>query len=138
MPEECEWYGVSCISFDNGDGLGNQLVAESIVLPLNSLDGCLSPDLRLFTRLPALDLSQNNLKGTLLIEWKDWRYLNEFKMNNNSSSGTVPREYGPSGANLKLFHIGYNGITSVVPNSIGHWSNLTLLCAESNDFKGAA
>jgi Leucine-rich repeat (LRR) protein len=136
MPEECDWYGISCIDVDSGDGLGNQSVVESILLPLNSLQGRISPDLSMLTRLSYLDLSGNSLTGTFPVALSECGFLNELKIHNNSLTGTIPEEYGNLWNNLTHFSIFNNGFSGTLPDSIGQWSDLVWFNVEINDFFG--
>ena len=57
----CDWYGVTCDNSDEGEGYVDQHIIR-LELPNNGLSGKLSPSIGNFTRLEALDLSDNDIK----------------------------------------------------------------------------
>lgn len=106
--DECEWTGVVCDE-DTGD-----------VLEVNwgrqNMNGQLVPEMRHLDKLERLDLSENELVGSLdfLYETKS---LREIYLNDNQFSGTLSEQIGLIG-NLEKLYLGHNELTGQIPISL--------------------
>jgi len=83
----CDWYNVTCNDQDN---------ITSLVLRRSGLQGHLpGEEMALLTALEELDLSDNNLEGTLFTEIGSFSDLRILVLGKNAIEGTVPNElYG--------------------------------------------
>jgi hypothetical protein len=60
---ECEWYGVVCQS-DDGSSTGVEVI-RGLNLTGNGLDGTIPSDLAILSNLLVLDMSNNQLMGSI-------------------------------------------------------------------------
>ena len=92
----CLWYGVTC--------QGNSIT--TIALHQNRLSGTLPAslgnltalsDLSALAQLSILDLSSNQLNGTLPLSWSALAQLQELNLQSNALSGALPSSLGADG-----------------------------------------
>lgn len=88
-----------------------------------------------FPDLKEIDLSYNRLSGKLPENLEKNEKLQEFKVENNALSGTIPDEYAmPS---MAWFRFAKNRFTGSVPESFAKTSpKLNQLTLDDNDFSG--
>jgi len=96
-----------------------------IDLSSNGLQGTLPLELKLLKYLENLTLSNNHIRGTLPSEYSELNNLIELNLATNSITGSIPWEYegglGSSGFDLlKLLDLHVNKITGSIPSSIGN------------------
>ncbi|RLN08044.1 protein STRUBBELIG-RECEPTOR FAMILY 8-like isoform X1 [Panicum miliaceum] len=142
------WQGVTC----SGAGV------TEIKLPGIGLDGSLGYELSNLFSLKTLDLSNNNLHGSIPYQLPpNLTYLN---LASNSFSGTLPysiinmasieylnlshnslsNQMGDLFGNLSSLSeldVSFNKLTGDLPNSIGSLSNLSSLYMQNNQFAGS-
>ena len=101
--------------------------------PLNEWHG-VTTDAR--DRVVTLDLSHNNLSGSIPMEVEQLTYLEELKMGSNRISGEIPASIGQL-ANLNELDLNNNRLSGGIPVSIGQLSNLRVLSLTWNDLTGS-
>mmetsp|Transcript_19712 Transcript_19712/g.27201 ORF Transcript_19712/g.27201 Transcript_19712/m.27201 type:complete len:406 (+) Transcript_19712:140-1357(+) len=150
--DACEnsWYGVSCetnstdvlvlaLVYNNLRGtlpssLGTDLpFLRTLQLPSNALFGSIPS---LGEELEGLDLSSNNLNGTIsssLVSLESLEFLN---LRNNLFTGEIP-EFPLSGS-LMDFDFGNNFLNGTIPSSLANnLGNLTGITLDSNSLTGS-
>lgn len=110
----CTWPGVAC----TGDSI------TGLDLSSAGLKGVIAPEIGLLTSLTSLQLSNNQLTGTLPVAaLLALRQLAVLNLCNNSLSGSVPPELAAVPMNLKLLSIG----DCSLPCAPGYLCNATSL-----------
>ena len=84
----------------------------------------------------SIQLSGNNLTGTLPPEIGDLSRLSSLQIDNNNISGNIPSEIGNL-ADLTILFLDNNDFTGMVPESFGDLSKLEILYLDNNDLSGA-
>ena len=100
--------------------------------PLNEWHG-VTTDAR--DRVVTLDLSNNNLSGSIPMEVELLTYLEGLKLGSNRISGEIPASVGQL-ANLRELDLSNNRLTGGIPVSFGQLSNLRVLSLTWNDLSG--
>jgi Leucine-rich repeat (LRR) protein len=83
----------------------------------------------------ALDLSANNLSGTIPPEIGDLSALTDIQLHNNELSGTIPPEMGNLTA-LSSLNLYDNQISGIIPPEIGDLTSITTLYLYNNQIGG--
>lgn len=91
-----------------------------------SIDGCVT----------QLDLSSNNLNGTIPPELEDLSNLEQLLLANNQLSGNIPPELGNL-ASLLILDISNNQLSGSIPVELGNLPTLYLFYANSNQLTGS-
>ncbi len=86
-------------------------------------------------RVVELDLSENELNGTIPSELGSLTYLEELNLSQNQLSGTIPLELG-SLNNLTALSLFDNRLSGGIPSELGNLSNLELLALFENNLRG--
>ncbi len=86
-------------------------------------------------RVVELDLSENELNGTIPPELGSLLHLEELDLSNNQLSGTIPIDLGNL-TNLKVLSLYTNRLSGGIPSELGHLSNLELLALFENSLRG--
>jgi len=124
----CDWYGIDCSP--NGDYI------EVIAIPGNSIEssdayqlfGILSQGI---TRMRQLDLSDNQLKGSINESvFHVWTNLELLNLSGNQITGTIPSEIGTL-SSLTTLDLSNTNVTGTLPEEICSIENIsiTLPCA---------
>ncbi|CAH8343602.1 unnamed protein product [Eruca vesicaria subsp. sativa] len=128
----CSFFGVHCwrsnynkvISINlGGSGLEGEFTSdvklcsliESLNLTGNNLSGTLPSDI--FSSLPylvTLDLSNNNLAGKIPSSFSNMSYLNTLLLDHNRFTGRIPSELASS-PRLKQFSVTHNDLKGLIP-----------------------
>ena len=87
-------------------------------------------------RVTGLDLSLNNLDGTLPAELGLLTELEELNLTGNNLSDTIPSELGQL-SNLTLLALGDNVLTGPIPDSLVNLTNLVSLLLHNNMLSGS-
>jgi hypothetical protein len=128
---ECLWFGVTCTSNET---------LESIVMVGNGLMGSLVPEFAFLSDLTLLDLSHNQLEGTLPTEWgAPFSQLSHLSLAHNAFQGSLPPAWFYALSNLDTFNVQSNQLTGILPPmELALWSrNMKHLFLSGNRFKGA-
>ena len=108
---------------------------SEINLSENNLSGTLPAELAMLTRLEALILTDNQLTGTIPIELSQLRELASLDLNENRLRGAIPPEL----ANLTpmvYLDLSDNRFSGAIPIELGALSRLRTLALSSNDLNG--
>ncbi|XP_047067081.1 receptor kinase-like protein Xa21 [Lolium rigidum] len=119
------------------DELGTSRSLRYVNLAHNRLLG-LIPDFDKMTALQILDLSSNNLSGSIpssLGNVSLSRSLERINLGNNQIVGTIPVEIFNL-RNLQLLALDQNLLTGVIPSAIGNLGQLFVLTLAGNKFSG--
>ena len=102
----------------------------------NELSGSIPPELGNLSKLEWLVLSQNSLNGTIPSELSNLSKLSLMSVFSNELSGSIPPELGNL-ANLEGLSLGANRLSGTVPPELGSLTKLTLLYLHSNQLSGS-
>ena len=136
----CSWKGVFCFPRD-GSKKDTQYDGNNVVLELNFTQNLLKTDdlpKELFTTmqdLQILDLSHNELGGTLATEIGKLAALEGLYIGDNSFNGQIPTEIGQLSRLMNLYTHN-NELTGPVPSTIGNLLNLYGLGLHENALTG--
>ena len=83
-----------------------------------------------------LDLSENNLTGTLPVEWGGLSELQSLKLYFNSLSGSIPAELGQL-PELEELWLSSNSLSGPIPAELGQLSELEELWLNNNSLSGS-
>ena len=103
------------------------------------------------TKLRFLNLSQNQLSGTLPQELGQLRELQSLLLRGNRFTGALPRALGQDATvvltkrnaqiqaalNLEVLDVGANALSGTIPEELGSITTLKQLCLDSNTFTGS-
>ena len=135
---------VTKIELNGFDFVGGRLSAYFHHLPFlthlnlsrNRFITHIPPELGLSTRLRVLDLSHNDILGSLPSElYQLRRNLKEIKMHNVSLEGKIPDFLYHM--NLSHLDLGFNNLSGSISSEISHLSNLRFLHFGSNTLSGS-
>mmetsp|Transcript_13690 Transcript_13690/g.34430 ORF Transcript_13690/g.34430 Transcript_13690/m.34430 type:complete len:821 (+) Transcript_13690:219-2681(+) len=147
--DECQWGGVACgktvvdeITIDT-DGKGSnvpikstmkRLAVTSIVLADQNLKGSIVTELTVLPMLQVLDLSHNELQGTVS---EGFGSLQTLRLQYNALQGNIPKNLFSSKSVMKELNIGSNFMTGTIPDEVGLASQMTDLYLFGNKFTGS-
>lgn len=137
----CSWKGVFCSPRD-GSKKDTQYDGNNVVLELNLTQNLLKTDdlpKELYTTmqdLQILDLSHNELGGTLATEIGKLTALEGLYLGDNSFNGQIPTEIGQLSRLMNLYTHN-NELTGTVPSTIGNLLNLYGLGLHENSLTGS-
>ncbi|XVF82583.1 hypothetical protein PTKIN_Ptkin16aG0061300 [Pterospermum kingtungense] len=129
----CDWEGVRC-------GRRHQRVSTLNLVGLK-LAGIISPAIGNLTFLREADLSDNNLKGNIPVEFSHLRRLRYLNLSYNSLQGQLPFEL-TNCSNLQVLASSHNNLTGQIPFNLGvpptvyNLSSLTFLDLVENKLSG--
>ncbi len=87
-------------------------------------------------RVTALDLSRNNLTGTMPAELGNLSSLTNLSLVYNQLTGAIPTELG-SLSNLMRLYLTGNQLTGAIPPELGSLSNLEIIALAGNQLTGS-
>jgi len=141
---ECEWEGVNCGETNYVEYL--KLSRQGIKGNLANIFGNSIEDdednkfsYEIHRALPFMyyiDLSYNDLRGTLPASLADFSYLQALELQGNSLSGEIPTLYFDKMTSLVLLNVGENGLSGTLDTRIGQLSELQGLHLHENNFRG--
>lgn len=121
----CTMKGVTCAD-------GHVTVVS---LRKTGLAGALPPELQMFSRLKALDLSHNKLQGPIPRWITNFRLLEKLNLAENRLSGGLPLDLGNL-ASLDTLIVADNELSGVLPNDLSDLHALRRLDVAGNEFTG--
>ncbi|KAH9671760.1 MDIS1-interacting receptor like kinase 2 [Citrus sinensis] len=149
--DHCGWVGITCDYEGRITDIG---LAESKIkgelgrlnfscfpnlqyldLSNNNLSGSILSQIGSLSNLKYLDLDRNNLSGTIPKEIRSLRNLKVLDLSNNNLNGTIPKEIG-SLRNLEVLDLSSNNLNDTIPKEIGSLRNLKELDLSSNNLNG--
>jgi len=107
----------------------------AINLSENNLSGTLPTEIGVFSNLITLNLDHNAISGEIPAEIGNLSNLAELNLWINKLTGNIPTELGNL-TNLTVLDIGYNQLTGVVPSTLGALSNLEHIWLNDNQLDG--
>jgi Leucine-rich repeat (LRR) protein len=124
---ECQWVQGSDGNFCGQNG------TELLYLKQrnNALNGKLPNEILLLSSLTVIDLSMNQIGGTLLSGLGSMTALTFLSLDDNTLTGTLPSELGSLTALTELF-LGHNSFTGILPSALGSLTELRLLHLDEN------
>ncbi len=121
------WHGVSA---------DKQGLITGLYLNDNNLSGELPAELETLSDLRVLDLSGNQLTGSIPSEWADGLdVLLRLNLSDNELSGAIPAGLGNH--HLDTLNISYNQLDGEIPPELGNLVNLKELNLSHNELSGA-
>ena len=127
------------LSLDHWDGvtMGNS-PRRVTKLKLNgqSLAGRVPSGLGSLTSLRVLDLSDNDLTGTIPTALDGLINLEELRLNGNGLTGNIPAQLG-SLTSLRVLDLSENNLTGNLPTELGGLTRLRTLRLNENGFNGS-
>ncbi|GKB08330.1 kinase-like domain-containing protein, partial [Tanacetum coccineum] len=116
----------------------------SFILPDNILSGNIPEQiLQLPSLTIGLNLSQNSLSGTIPLDIKNLKMLNILDLSSNNLSGTITSSLGEcvtsslsSLGGLGVLDISQNNLSGKIPQFFDKWNSLEFLNLSFNDFEG--
>ncbi|XP_024038304.1 MDIS1-interacting receptor like kinase 2 [Citrus clementina] len=149
--DHCGWVGITCDYEGRITDIG---LAESKIkgelgrlnfscfpnlqyldLSNNNLSGSILSQIGSLSNLKYLDLDRNNLTGTIPKEIRSLRNLKVLDLSNNNLNGTIPKEIG-SLRNLEGLDLSSNKLSGVLPQEIGNLKSLIGLFVRNNTLGG--
>lgn len=128
----CGWHGVECVgnlTDGNADVFGLNLTSNGLV-------GNLVPEIEVFKKLDRLDMSLNELGGTIPVELAQLRsLLRSVSLYGNNFTGPILENFGAM-TNLRELDLGSNSLTGEMPESLGEATSLKKLNLEENNLNG--
>ena len=123
------WYGLKIDLFNN------QITEFSLNLSNNNLNGTLPIELGLLSELNVFNIDENNLEEHIPSEIGNMTNLDTLWMNQNQFSGEIPPEIGNL-INLKSLDLAINNLTGSIPVEIGNLTKMFELYLEGNNLNG--
>lgn len=121
-----------------GDWKGIEVSGDSVSvidLTYNNLSGSIPLELANLSNLRELLLESNNISGNIPPELGNLSNLERLYLGFNNMSGTIPPELGNL-TNLKELYLSGLNLTGNIPSELGNLSNLTLLELRDNNLTG--
>jgi Leucine-rich repeat (LRR) protein len=111
---------------------------QSLNLSGNNIQGTLPDSIVQLSLLESLDLSTNDLSGTLPELRIPYYNLHTIILHNNKFHGSLPSSWdAPQLPNLTIFNIANNSLSgSIQPDTWGNFSKLTVLDLSYNNLSG--
>lgn len=133
----CLWHGITCHPHDMfGEKYDGDFYVAILNLTKNNAHGIVPREVFTgFNKLKALDLSENELEGTIGRELGLLEDLEDLFIFHNNFSGVLPDEIGKL-ANLYNLYINDNKFRGRLPNEIGNLAKLRGISLFNNTFGG--
>jgi len=120
----------------NWTGLSNVMWRVfNVNLSNNNLNGTLPPEIGDLEGLQNLSLSHNNLTNSIPSSIGNFNKLQSLYLNNNQFSETMPKSLGNL-KELRWLSVGGNQLSGEIPEEVGDLTNLQSLSIQNNQFSG--
>ena len=125
----CDWYGIQC------ETIGPHQVIRQLNLTSNELKGTLPSELQALSHLEALDISNNRLSGEIpRVLWKKL-HLRSFVVGRNQIGGSLPEELA-SLTKAQELDLSFNAFQGTIPAAVAKLHQLRVLSFEGNQLRG--
>ena len=104
-------------------------------LPNNNLRGSLPPAIVHLEALRSLQLNHNRLSGEILTELGELSRLEDLVLSSNLLTGSIPSELGEL-SGLRSLIISFNRLSGTIPPELGQLGNLESLSLSVNELTG--
>ena len=104
-------------------------------LPNNNLRGSLPPSIVHLEALRSLQLNHNRLSGEILPELGELSRLEDLVLSSNLLTGSIPSELGQL-SGLRSLVISFNRLSGAIPPELGQLGNLESLSLSVNELTG--
>ena len=112
--DACQWNGIVC---NNDDDDNNTMISE-INWSYQQQEGVISKEIRLLSSsLVKLDLSNNNLQGTIPEEIYKLTNIQKLYLFKNNLTGTISSQIGNLDS-ITHFHLSHNNLIGNIPNEL--------------------
>jgi hypothetical protein len=101
----------------------------------NNLTGSIPHELSLLSDLETILMNSNSVTGTIPSEMFSLRQLKHLDVEDNLFDGTLPTEIG-NGMRLERFFVAKNHLNGTIPTEVGLMTNLMFLRIFRNHFEG--
>ena len=118
------------VRINNSDGRVTRLD-----LSYNQLSGTIPAEIGNLSRLTELELGGNQLSGTIPVELGNLTRLTTLDLNDNQLSGTIPAELGNL-TRLTTLRLDDNQLSGTIPVELGNLTSLTWLELADNQLSG--
>jgi len=125
----CEWYGITC------NACGSVIQIAIHLAPRFYLGEMSKLNLSFFSNLFHLDLSYNELQGSISLEIVTLSKLAYLDLSHNNLTGKLPLSLANL-TQLEIFNISFNQIVGPIPSSLWLLTNLTHLEMLNNQING--
>ncbi|XP_006354070.1 probable LRR receptor-like serine/threonine-protein kinase At4g08850 [Solanum tuberosum] len=145
------WYGVVCVNgrvnrlnITNASVIGTLYdfpfsslpFLEYVDLSMNQLSGTIPPEIGKLANLVYLDLSINQISGTIPPQISSLTKLETLHIFSNQLNGSIPREIGRL-RSLTDLALSSNFLSGSIPASLGNLNNLSFLHLYNNKLSGS-
>ena len=124
--------GIGELRSGDFEGLSN---LQELDLSLNDLEGSIPEELWNLENLISLNLSFNHFTGTISAKLGNLENLRMLDLSFNHLTGTIPTELGKLD-NLEVLFLHDNELTGPIPTELGKLENLTQLDLADNELTG--
>lgn len=135
----CMWYGVRCSPrMHQGvemDQYNDNAAVRSLNLTNNNILGSLPSEIGALENLQVLDLSMNSFQGTIPPAVGNLKWLQYLSLVGNRIVGAIPTELSQLSA-LQTLQLGYNTINGTIPIELNRLVGLQMLGLDHNHFRG--
>lgn len=131
---ECEWFHVP--GDRNKTMCNSDEEVENLDLTRNNLQGSLPEELGLLSSLSFFNLEMNKLGGPIIPQIGNLKNLSSVRLGRNRFTGTVPSEIGLL-SQLKYFSILDNDLSGALPTELWSLTRLDVLKLDRNELSGS-
>uniref|UniRef100_A0A7S2K8S2 Leucine-rich repeat-containing N-terminal plant-type domain-containing protein n=1 Tax=Leptocylindrus danicus TaxID=163516 RepID=A0A7S2K8S2_9STRA len=114
----------------------NSEIITALQLSANNLNGTIPAAIALLKELTDLELYENAITGVLPTELGMMQSLQNLYVYTNSLSGTIPSELGQLGESLKIMSLSRNNLDGTIPTEVGLLRSATQLAMSGNRLIG--
>eukprot|EP01038_Epipyxis_sp_PR26KG_P009791 gene9791-13172_t len=133
---ELSWYGIECDCCYNCFDIGVSCSVAKLDLSFNNLNGSISASIGSLASLTYLDLSANQLSGSIPNSIGSLTSLSYLGLYGNQLSSSIPDSIG-SLADLTDLRLASNLLSGSIPDSIASLTSLTILVLQYNQLSGS-
>jgi Leucine-rich repeat (LRR) protein len=146
LQDECSWFTTKAFDHFIADDFAvgvtcdpTNLQVRGLYLPSNNLvndPSSLPTELQHLSQLQMLGLSNNDVQGSIPMDWKNLKHLEFIDLKYNRLTGTLPDWIGDL-TGLQVLGLSNNDLSGPVPNSFATLNRLKTLAVDDNRFTGS-